>query len=333
MKRQIRLLPVVLLAGLALLAFKSIGLVTQGGYVLTGPGIAMAETAAPAADHAAPAADGTSEGEATFADTPTMTDAAPTLQDTAPTLGNGDAAEGSHGAPAVEGEAAVAEGEHADPAADAAHAETVATADGTAKCAIELAATPSESAAAEVSETEPPCVPLVDAVPMMEDGNGNIVPLASGADTPTEQILLERLGERRAELDTREAELAIRASLVDAAEQRLEARSAALADVEAQIAALVEQRQALEDEQFKTIVGLYENMKPQEASAIFDKLDMGILLRIAQSMNPRKMAPILAKMSPDVAQVLTVNLAMPQVAIAEPPPSGDLGALPQIVGQ
>ena len=48
-----RLLPVVIAAATALLLFKGIGLVTTGGYVLTGTGSAVA---AGGGGHAAPAA-------------------------------------------------------------------------------------------------------------------------------------------------------------------------------------------------------------------------------------------------------------------------------------
>ena len=51
-------------------------------------------------------------------------------------------------------------------------------------------------------------------------------------------------------------------------------------------------------------------------------------------MNPRKMAPILAKMSSARAQQLTLALAAvePEPALTAPPVE-NLAALPQIVGQ
>ena len=73
--KSVRLLPVVIFAALALLVFKGLGLITSGGYVLTGP------VAVVAAEGETP--------EATGAPTPSeamMTDASPTLGDTAPTL-------------------------------------------------------------------------------------------------------------------------------------------------------------------------------------------------------------------------------------------------------
>ena len=62
-------------------------------------------------------------------------------------------------------------------------------------------------------------------------------------------------------------------------------------------------------------------------------LDMNTLLRVSRAMNPRKMAPIMAKMEPVKAKDLTASMAVtpaePTVAVT----SEDLAALPQIVGQ
>ena len=54
---------------------------------------------------------------------------------------------------------------------------------------------------------------------------------------------------------------------------------------------------------------MYENMKPKDAARIFDRLDMKILVDVSTQMNPRKMSDILAQMTPDAAERLTVELA------------------------
>jgi flagellar motility protein MotE (MotC chaperone) len=74
-------------------------------------------------------------------------------------------------------------------------------------------------------------------------------------------------------------------------------------------------------------------MKPKDAAKIFNNLDMNVLLRVAKTMSPRKMAPILAEMDAARAQELTVQMAN----LADRPPTemtpDDFAALPQIVGQ
>jgi flagellar motility protein MotE (MotC chaperone) len=78
---------------------------------------------------------------------------------------------------------------------------------------------------------------------------------------------------------------------------------------------------------------MYETMKPKDAAAILDQLEMSVLLRVARGINPRKMAPIMAKMNPAKAMELTAGLAVDQVEPTIEMTAEDLTALPQIVGQ
>jgi flagellar motility protein MotE (MotC chaperone) len=382
---KIRLLPVVVMAIAALLVLKTLGLVTNGGYVLTGIGVAQASGTGSGS------AAGTTETDSTVTPVgePTIEDTSPTLSDSAPTLGEEPAEAGGHGAPAAEaaeghGEpAAEAAGDHGAPAADAAAAEDhAAPAEGAAEadhgaavgtnCVVsdaaltasgEVVLNPASGAASDggghgapaaasgdhgapaeesvvpaagsfASEMTVDCLPSGDVVPMEISDDGQIVPLV-GADgvTATEQQLLERLTARRTELQAYEDDLALRESIVDAAEKRIEERTATLEALEAQISTLVDQREEMETGQFAGIVAMYETMKPKDAANIFNNLDMEVLLRVAKTMSPRKMAPILAEMDATRAQELTVQMA----ALADRPAAEmtpeDLAALPQIVGQ
>lgn len=171
-----------------------------------------------------------------------------------------------------------------------------------------------------------------DAVAMEVNSEGMLVPVSG--DTASQGALVTRLGERRDELDARENELEMRLALVEAAEKRIEERTAALKALEARISALVEERKSDEQDQFGGIVAMYETMKPKEAAVIFDALDTQMLVRVARAMNPRKMAPILARMEPMKAKALTTGLARED---SEPTMDAntveDLANLPQIVGQ
>jgi flagellar motility protein MotE (MotC chaperone) len=95
----------------------------------------------------------------------------------------------------------------------------------------------------------------------------------------------------------------------------------------------VDQRQEMESGQFAGIVAMYETMKPKDAANIFNALDIEVLLRVAKTMSPRKMAPILAEMDPSRAQELTVRMASLADKPATEMTAEDLAALPQIVGQ
>lgn len=348
---RIRLLPVVILMVAALLVLKTVGLVTQGHYALSGvtPAIAAGGGGGEAAGGhgggaAAPAA-------TTTLQQPTLSDAAPTLGDTAPTLGEQAAAEaGGHGAPpAAEGghgaPAPAAEGEHG--AAPAVEGEVVQVAEANVEAAgggehggsnavadfNACAPRPvGESEGGQLTVVSGDCPPQTDAVPQLSTPSGN-VDIGGSDPTLTEQVLLDRLAARRTELETYEQELALRASLIDAAEKRANERTSTLEALEAQIATLVEERKRLEEEQFTSIVSMYQTMKPKDAATIFNQLELDILVRVAKMMSPRKMAPILAAMDTVRAQELTVRLASETSENPDQMQAADLAALPQIVGQ
>jgi flagellar motility protein MotE (MotC chaperone) len=269
-----------------------------------------------------------------------LADTNPTMDDPQPTI-----ATKPDGAPA---RAASSEAPaSADASASAAPEASAASAEGkpAAKACPETPYAP--PAPGHVSSTEPAAKPTDcptpkmavnehgDALPLLRDKTGNIVPLDKEEGDKSEQALLQKLSDRRAELDKREGDLAMREALVTAAEKKLDAKTKELADLQAQVASLVDQKQASEAANFKAIVSMYENMKPRDAAKIFDTLDINVLIKVAQAMNPRKMSPILGAMSAIPAQALTTALATTgnTDTVASANPGGqNLAKLPQIVG-
>jgi flagellar motility protein MotE (MotC chaperone) len=170
----------------------------------------------------------------------------------------------------------------------------------------------------------------VKAVDPPKDPGGTLVPTGPQGIMPAgERAILERLQDRRQQLDARNRELDMREGLLQAAEKRLEARLNELKAVESRIGATVKQREQDEVNRFKGVVTMYENMKAKEASRVFDRLDIKILVELAGLINPRKMSEILAQMSPEAAERLTVEIA--NRAAAQKSQSAD--ALPQIEGK
>ena len=154
------------------------------------------------------------------------------------------------------------------------------------------------------------------------------VPIERGRpQSPAEIALLERLQERRAELDARAKELEMRESLLKAAEKRLEGRIAELKDLESRVNSSVQQRDDGDAARFKNVVTMYESMKAKDAAKIFDRLELKILVEVATLINPRRMSDILAQMQPDAAQQLTVELA------ARAPTKDKPAELPKIEGK
>jgi flagellar motility protein MotE (MotC chaperone) len=140
--------------------------------------------------------------------------------------------------------------------------------------------------------------------------NGKLIPIDGGrVPSPAERAILERLSERRAELDARAREIDMRENLIKAAEKRLEARVAKLKQLEQRINGAVQEKDKAEATRIKAVVTMYENMKAKDAARIFDRLDMRVLIEVAAKINPRRMSDILAQMSSQAAERLTIALA------------------------
>ena len=110
----------------------------------------------------------------------------------------------------------------------------------------------------------------------------------------------------------------------------MEGQLTELKATEARITVATQQKDDALAARFKGLVTMYENMKPRDAAKIFDRLDSSVLLDVASKIEPRKMADILALMSPDAAQHLTVELASQAQQVKQ---SGSPGDLPKIQGQ
>ena len=160
---------------------------------------------------------------------------------------------------------------------------------------------------------------------------GRIIPTEGPVPTGAERAILERLQQRREEIDTRARELDLRESLIQNAEKRIDSRIDELKGVESRIKTETEQKSETQDARLKSLITIYENMKPRDAAKIFNGLEDSVLVEVAAKINPRTMAEILAQMQADVAQRLTVELA--SKAQQAPQPGGGPGDLPKIDGQ
>ncbi len=163
---------------------------------------------------------------------------------------------------------------------------------------------------AKESPKEPPKDPPKDPKDPKAATGWKPVPLEGTRPQSTAEIaILERLQDRRAELEARAKDLDMRENLLKAAEKRVEARINELKDLEARITNTLQQRDDGDATRFKNVVTMYENMKAKDAAKIFDRLEMKILVEVATQISPRRMSDILAQMQPESAQQLTVELA------------------------
>lgn len=120
---------------------------------------------------------------------------------------------------------------------------------------------------------------------------------------------LEALAARRAELEKRAQEIRDRETTLAAAQKRLDQRLAEVRAIESKIEAIAKEREAEEDARIKSLVKIYETMKPKDAARVFEQLDLPVLLKVVERMKEAKTAPILAAMEPSKAKAVTVAIA------------------------
>lgn len=159
--------------------------------------------------------------------------------------------------------------------------------------------------------------------------DGTVIPLDPKPISPAERALLERLTERRLELEERARALQVRETLLQAQEKRITEKVQELKDVEAKITAANKKKEETEDARLKGVVTMYESMKAKDAARIFERLDIRLATEVAHQISPRRMSEIMAQMTPEAAERLTVELANRNAAGKNPAPA----ELPKIEGR
>lgn len=121
--------------------------------------------------------------------------------------------------------------------------------------------------------------------------------------------ILEKLSQRRKELEERSKAMDLREATLAAQEQRVDQKSMELKALKALLESALKQRSEEEEKQMQSLVKMYESMKPKDAAQIFEELDMDVLLEVVSRMSERKAAPVLGLLTPGRAKEITVELA------------------------
>ncbi|BAE52304.1 MotE family protein [Paramagnetospirillum magneticum] len=172
-----------------------------------------------------------------------------------------------------------------------------------------------ELQAQQTPKAQPPAAPA--ATPAAATAPAQTAPAApatAGSDpgagmSQTELDVLQKLQERRGTLDVREKDIEKREALLKAAEDQIDRKVAEMKTLQNTIEGLLRQYNDQEDNKMRSLVKIYENMKPKEAAKIFEQLDMNILLEVVERMKEQRVAPIMAEMDPSKAKAVTAELA------------------------
>ena len=135
--------------------------------------------------------------------------------------------------------------------------------------------------------------------------------LADGPNpiSQAERALLEQLRARRLELEGREQTIAAREVVLAAAERRLAERIEELTQLQQRMEVMERTRGEREEAGWRGLVKTYETMRPREAAAIFEELELPVVIQILDRMGERRMAPVIGAMRPEKARILTAELA------------------------
>ena len=134
--------------------------------------------------------------------------------------------------------------------------------------------------------------------------------------------MLRQLAKRRDELDARAKALDDREALLKATEQKIAEEVKQMQQMKAEYEQAKNARDDAAEANMRRLVTVYELMKPEEAARIFETMEGAVLLDVVTRMGERRLAPILAQMSPAKAQALTIAMANRRTLIPPPPPQG-----------
>jgi flagellar motility protein MotE (MotC chaperone) len=146
-------------------------------------------------------------------------------------------------------------------------------------------------------------------------------PGSSDGEPPTftqnEIDVLQKLSVRREALDSRQKDLDLRENLVKAAEARIDKKIAEMKSLQTNIEGMLKQVDRQDEEKLKSLVKIYESMKPKDAARILNTLDLPIQLDVLGRMKEAKAATILGMMTDDQAKAVTDAIAARRAAKAE----------------
>ena len=131
-------------------------------------------------------------------------------------------------------------------------------------------------------------------------------------DVPLLKSIRERqmqLDERDKQLTNRDQQLANREADLRLVQQQIEEKLTTLVMLRKEMSDLLQEKVAFEEKRFEHLVKVYEVMKPEEVSSLFERLNEDTAARLLYQMKEKKAGQILASISPQVAAKLSERLA------------------------
>lgn len=138
-----------------------------------------------------------------------------------------------------------------------------------------------------------------------EDSSGAV--MCTDSDTP--EGLMLALQEREARVSARETQLADRLQALAVVEAELEEKRVALVEAEASLAATLALADSAAEDDLARLTQVYENMKPEDAAALFTEMDPVFSAGFLARMRPELAAAVMTNLDPELAHIISVVLA------------------------
>lgn len=129
------------------------------------------------------------------------------------------------------------------------------------------------------------------------------------AAAPVDLDHLQKLTERKKELDAREEELNRVEAELQAQKLELEKRLKDLEEARTRISTMLEDRVKVDAEKIDTLVQMYSNMKAPQAAKIFETMDEDLAVEILGKMKKKNAADIMNLLKAEKAQIFSEKFA------------------------
>ncbi len=117
------------------------------------------------------------------------------------------------------------------------------------------------------------------------------------------------LEKREKELRERERALEEKEALLKSLQKDIEEKLSRLEEINKNIEAFKKEQERLQSEKIDTLVKIYTNMKPKDASKLLEKLDDELVVDIVSRMTTEQAAKIISSMEPKRAAQITEKLS------------------------
>jgi flagellar motility protein MotE (MotC chaperone) len=121
----------------------------------------------------------------------------------------------------------------------------------------------------------------------------------------TPEMMLQALNEERELIDSQKERLAQREAEIDLAEEKLLIEQERLTALKGELDDRLERIRKAQTDDVDRLVALYSAMKPKEAAAIMDDMDIEVSVMVLATMAERDAAPILARMNMTRARAIS----------------------------